>query len=353
MFRKFFATASILFASNVLADEGFLLEDLPDHITASVEAREKIFAKLPQNNGAGFEFFLDDLQSWSVGQTVKVAFLGGTSQLHSDIANATKQITDNCNLKLDFGFDGNSGQFRTWTTNDSNYSAEIRVSFDQKGYFSLVGTDSTNPAIGGIGEPVGGRANQRSLNLGGFDTARPASWMKTVRHEFLHALAFNHEHQSPMGGCDSQFRWDDDAGYQFTKDANGQYIVDNAGKRPGIYTYLSGAPNNWSRAKVDFNLRQASTGSGSAGPFDRESIMLYRFPSLFYVSNNSSCTPVGAGDDLSAGDIAGLKKLYPQGQSAVAAVEKRFNSLKAAVFNSMESIPEVKGLHANRLEFKK
>ena len=61
---------------------------------------------------------------------------------------------------------------------------------------------------------------------------------KTARHEFLHALAFQHEHQSPMGGCDSQFRWDNDAGYAFSQDDNGQFISDPNGKRPGIYTYL-------------------------------------------------------------------------------------------------------------------
>ena len=234
-----------------------------------------------------------------------------------------------------------------WTTSDVAHAAEIRVSFDQGGYFSLVGSDSSNPQIGGLGQAVGGRANQRSLNLGGFDVARPASWAKTTRHEFLHALAFHHEHQSPVGGCDSQFRWDDDPGYLFTQDANGQYITDPNGKRPGIYTYLSGAPNHWSRAKVDHNLRQAPAGSVSTGPFDRESIMLYRFPALFYVSTPSPCAPLGTGENLSNGDITGLKHLYPDAQPEIQTIAARQSKLRETISKKANVQAEIKEFYSN------
>ncbi len=191
---------------------GPMLDDLPDHVIATVEVRDKLFASLPQGGGPGLEFYINDLQKWPEGQTVRVAFLGGSTGLHREIADATKQITDNCNVKLDFGFNPATGTYRTWSTNDTSYSAEIRVSFDQRGYFSLVGRDSVNENIGGAVEAVGGRPNQRTLNLGGFTVSKPATWKRTTRHEFLHALGFNHEHQSPVGGCDSQFRWDDDRG---------------------------------------------------------------------------------------------------------------------------------------------
>ena len=329
------------------AQDEFILDDLPDHVTASLEARAKWFASLPQGNNPGFNFFLDDLQAWSPGQTVSVAFLGGTTPLHKDIAEATKQITDNCNIKLDFGFNPTTGKYRSWSTSDTTHAAEIRVSFDQNGYFSLLGRDSSNPTIGAPGQAVGGRANQRSLNLGGFDVSRPASWIKTTRHEFLHALAFNHEHQSPMGGCDSQFRWDDEAGYQLTQDANGQYITDPNGKRPGIYTYLSGAPNHWSRVKVDHNLRQAPSGSGTAGTFDRASIMLYRFPALFYVSTPNPCAPLGGGDDLSAGDIAGLQYLYPTTPANIQAIAGRQANVRNVISKAAGIKDDVKLLYAN------
>ena len=341
------ATVTLLSSSQLFAQEDLLLDDLPDHVTATVEARAHWFAALPQGDTPGFEFFVDDLQKWSSGQNVlRVAFLGGNTVLHEDIADATKEITDACNIKLDFGLNPTTGKYRTWSTSDTAYAAEIRVSFDQKGYFSLVGSDSANPSIGAPGRAVGGRANQRSLNLGGFDVSRPASWIKTTRHEFLHALSFHHEHQSPMGRCDSQFRWENDAGYQFTQDANGRYITDPEGKRPGIYTYLSGAPNHWSRAKVDHNLRQAAPGSGSAGAFDRASIMLYRFPRLFYVSNPNPCAPLGNGKNLSAGDIAGLKLLYPHDNDSILARAERQRHLFNAISNSPQLNATVKELYS-------
>ena len=55
--------------------------------------------------------------------------------------------------------------------------------------------------------------DQRSLNLGGFAIQKPQNWMGVVRHEFLHALGFEHEHQSPVSVCETEFRWDDDSGY--------------------------------------------------------------------------------------------------------------------------------------------
>lgn len=61
-----------------------------------------------------------------------------------------------------------------------------------------------------------------------------------MRHKFLHALAFHHEHQNPASSCEEEFRWQDDIAYHPTRDAIGMYINDYAGRRPGIYTYLAG-----------------------------------------------------------------------------------------------------------------
>jgi hypothetical protein len=288
----------------------FILEDLPQGVRETMAERDAWLATLPRAS-SGEEFLVADLQRWAPGQTVRVAFLGGSTELHRDIADATLQITDACNLQLDFGFDPATGSFRTWSTADTAYAAEIRVSFDQGGYFSLVGTDSIDAAIGRPFDPVGGRPHQRSLNLGGYDVRRPADWRGTTRHEFLHALAFHHEHQNLNGPCQDEFRWDDDPGYARTQDARGVFINDAQGRRPGIYTYLSGAPNRWDRAKVDHNLRAHAHGENTAGAFDPASVMLYRFPPLFYRQAPSPCAPAGNGQDLSDGDRAGLRLLYP------------------------------------------
>ena len=306
-----------------LYDEEVIFESLPEDVISTMEVRDRWFTRSVPPPEGGEAFVVEDLLRWQPGQTVRVAFLGGDTQLHSDIAGATQEITAACNIKLDFGFNAQTGTFRRWSTTDQQYAADIRVSFDQSGYFSLLGTDSKNPNIGAQGGPVGGRPNQRSLNLGGFHVQRPETWQGTTRHEFLHALAFHHEHQHPGGGCTDEFRWQDDPGYQPTRNENGVYISDEQGRRPGIYTYLAGAPNFWSRATVDHNLRRLPPEGLTTGNFDRASIMLYRFPPLFYRSSPSPCAPSTNGQTLSAGDRQGLLHLYPFEQDEVTFLSAR------------------------------
>jgi hypothetical protein len=291
------------------------LESLPDEVVSSMELRDAWLASVAAT-GQGLEFLVSGLRAWTPGSTVLVAFLGGDSELHGKIADAAAPISAACNLTLDFGRT-DTGTFRTWSESDTTYTADIRVSFDQGGFFSLLGTDSTDRFIGAGGGPVGGGPGQRSLNLGGFTSALPTRWKGTVRHEFLHALAFNHEHQNLRGPCQDDFRWENDLGYVPTTDARGVFVADSAGRRPGIYTYLAGPPNRWPRAKVDHNLRPPTNPDLISSEFDRASVMLYRFDALFYRTSPSPCAPTGNGEELSAGDQAGLKMLYPVDPDAV------------------------------------
>ena len=330
----------------ITEEDGIMVDNLPDSVVASMEVRDRWFTT-SSPSGDTKSFLIGDLVRWLPGQTLRVAFLGGDTALHRDIEDATRQITDACNIKLDFGFNPTTGKYRTWSTSDTTYSAEIRVSFDQGGYFSLLGNDSISPNIGAPGQPVGGRPNQRSLNLGGFHVQRPASWKGTTRHEFLHALAFHHEHQSPSGGCDSEFRWEDDPGYQPTRNAQGVYIIDANGKRPGIYTYLAGAPNFWGVAKVDHNLRQIRTSDVIVGGFDRGSIMLYRFQDFFYRTAPSPCAPIGDGQNLSTSDKAGLRKIYPHTPNEVESLtERRLGAFKSLLNSEVLSTELKKGVES-------
>ena len=300
-----------------LGADDIVLDSLPDSVEETIRKRDKWVADR-RGREPGLEFVVSDVQRWTPGRTVRVAFLGGTEALHRDIEDATRVITEACNLKLDFR--NANGGFRTFTETDTEYAAEIRVSFDLGGYFSLVGTDSVNPLIGRAQDVVGGRPGQRSLNLGGFAVQRPTTWRGTTRHEFLHALSFHHSHQNMRGPCEQEFRWDDDPGYQQTRDARGVFVADANGLRPGIYTYLSGPPNSWPKAQVDHNLRsQVDDPTVVAGPFDSASVMLYRFPALFYKSVPSRCAPTGDGTELSDGDRRGLQLLYPHTAAEVAA----------------------------------
>ncbi len=190
------------------------------------------------------------------------------------------------------------------STTDTAYAADVRISFNQEGYWSLVGQDSVNSAIIQPG--------QASMNFGGFTLFRPADWEGVVIHEFGHAFGFEHEHQNPIGGRDDEFRWKDDPGYLPTTDTAGEYIQDSQNKRPGIYTVLGGPPNSWLQAKVDFNLRQLPDSHAyMIGPFDRNSIMKYYFPAWMFASGEQSRCYSKENLQLSAGDKTGFAKAYP------------------------------------------
>ena len=297
---------------------GTILESLPDDVVAGLEVRNAWRQEIAKSTD-GLEFIVADLARWPVGSVVRVAFLDGDTTLHSDIETATAQIAAATNLRLDFGRDQQTGEYRRWSETDTVLQAEIRVSFDMGGYWSLVGTDSTDPTIAPVG-PIGGGPGQRSLNLGGFKTNKPQGWEGIVRHEFLHALAFQHEHQNMRGPCEADFRWENDAGYAPTTNANGVFIPDAQGRRPGIYTYLAGPPNRWSKAKVDHNLRTAEDPMAVTSGFDPASVMLYRFAKFFYKTDPSPCAPKGDGVNLSNGDKRALNLLYPANVEAVDAL---------------------------------
>jgi hypothetical protein len=332
-----------------LQDGDLVLDSLPNDVAATIEVRNRFMTNLAMGGQVGAEFVLADLQRWLPGQTVRVGFLDGNKDLHGEIEDATKEISDACNLTLDFGKDA-QGNYRRWAETDTQFVAEIRVSFDKDGYFSLVGIDSINRNIGTPIGRVGGRPNQASLNLGGFAVQKPSTWRGTVRHEFLHALGFHHSHQNMRGPCEASFRWDDDPGYEPTQDPRGVFIEDQNGRRPGIYTYLAGFPNFWGRDQVDHNLKTEEDPSLVVGPFDRRSVMLYRFPALFYRTANSPCAPDGDGQSLSDLDKRGLQLLYPptaaERDPIVASqrtLQRELEKLESTSSRGAESVPGAGG----------
>lgn len=245
-------------------------------------------------------------QRWPVGSLVRVAFRGGTPELHEEIEAAALEWVGPDGANLQLSFRNADGSFRLWSPQDRAYEAEIRVGFDQKGRWSLVGDESINSTI------PGGGSGQASLNLGGFDQARPADWRGTVIHEFGHALGFEHEHQSPAAACN--FRFYNDPGYELTTDKEGWYKKDDRERRPGLYTYLGGKANYWTRAEVDGNLKAIRVSSAYLrSEFDNASIMKYWFPaSYFKAGDRSPCYSATESNTLSALDLAGAREAYPR-----------------------------------------
>jgi hypothetical protein len=285
-----------------------ILESFPPRIQARLENRDRFLRELPRINGHAPRALIERLKCWTPGSTITVAFEGGAADLHRDIARAANKWAAHGNFKLDFGHNPQTGAYRSWKASDNTYTAQIRISFRAEdaysGYWSFVGHDSVNSTVVRPGEP--------SMNLESFDVARPADWEAVVLHEFGHALGFHHEHQQPVGGCDSEFRWENDPDYIPTQDQHKQYIPDANGKRPGVYTVLAGAPNFWSEAIVNHNLRQlADSDAYLKTPFDPKSIMKYSFDAWMFTRGQDSHCFTLPNTELSDMDKQGCTMAYP------------------------------------------
>lgn len=325
----------------VSASDELLLDPYPDDVQAAVEARDRFLRNLETvADGIALESVLDNLARWQPGQTLRVAFLEGSPALHEQIANTASEWSEYANLGFDFGLDQATGRYRSWSLTDTEYQADIRISFftgmdRRRGYWSNLGRDSIDPTIASPGAP--------SMNFGGFLTGIPDGGLATVIHEFGHALAFHHEHQHPIGGCELDFRWEDDPGYVPTRSPQGEYIPDASGKRPGLYTRLGGPPNGWPKAKVDFNLRQLrETHAYTVGPFDVKSIMKYAFPAWMFREGEQSLCFSQRNLVLSEQDKIGAADAYPAAAAAVAEITDQRRAVLESVAQAPAVSPETK-----------
>ena len=99
----------------LLQDGDLVLDDFPDSVAESLRERDQERADAANGSDA-FEFAVADLQRWPPGSRVTVAFRGGSDALRGKIEAATRQITDACDIVLDFRTP--TGAFRTWTDKD-------------------------------------------------------------------------------------------------------------------------------------------------------------------------------------------------------------------------------------------
>ena len=257
-----------------------IMEGYPDDIRVRMEQRaiDRSLQFSRELNGHPTELIFEDLLLWDT-KSILVSFKGGDTDLHHKIAETAVLWTNYANILFDFGYQPATQKYREWVPNDRSH---VRVGFQDEGYWSLLGQDSQDPEIISPGEIT--------LNLEKFDIKLPPDYKAIVLHLFGHALGFHHEHQSLVADCD--FDWDT------------------------VYKYLAGPPNYWSKAKVDFNLRQMPAGGFTFSPHDKDSVMHYSFPAWMFFSTTSSLCYTEENDDLSAEDKKMAAKAYPSGEEA-------------------------------------
>jgi hypothetical protein len=148
--------------------------------------------------------------------------------------------------------------------------AVIRIGFESGPSYSYVGRDA-------LAIP----SDKKTMNLGWVGNNAVIN-RNLVLHEFGHALGFVHEHNSPVNGIS----WD----------------------KEKTYTYFGGAPNYWSRERVDINVfMQYSSSKTNFSSYDPISIMHYQIDSA--LTTNKISTPFNA--DLSATDKQYAGIFYP------------------------------------------
>lgn len=214
---------------------------------------------------------------------ISACFYDGTDALARRVVQAARGWElPGSSVKFDFGDPVSPRRC------DPASGATVRISFNGKGTWSLVGLESRF-------------ASQATMN---FDQGRdwlavaPRDFRRIVQHEFGHALGLYHEHQHPAVQCAAEIDW---------------------AKAMALYR---GAKYNQTEEVIRQNFETLLT-SYSAGAFDEKSIMLYDLPSsifraeLFSGGNKPSCYFETRTYEISGGDMAAILKYYPANRQLV------------------------------------
>lgn len=216
-----------------------------------------------------FEMALFTTKKWANGRKIGVRFLDGTKKQKSQTQKYAEVWEQYANVNFDFSAKAN---------------AEIRISFQERGSWSALGTDALATAWFPKSKPT--------MNYGWLrDDSEEKEWRRVVLHEFGHALGAIHEHQNPEGGI----QWN----------------------LPEVYRVFSGPPNNWDKAKIDFNIVQKySITQLNATKYDKKSIMLYAFPGNLIVGGEATANNT----DVSSQDKKFIGEMYPKEAPVAAAM---------------------------------
>lgn len=208
-----------------------------------------------------FEMALFTTKKWANGRKIGVRFLDGSKKQKAQTQKYAEVWEQYANIDFNFA---------------AGAAAEIRISFREVGSWSALGTD----CLATQSFPK----NKPTMNYGWLkDDTAEEEWRRVVLHEFGHALGAIHEHQNPSGGI----KWN----------------------LAEVYRVFSGPPNNWDKAKIDFNIVQKySMSQLNATKYDRKSIMLYAFPGNLIEGG----APTPNNNNISTADKKFIAEMYPK-----------------------------------------
>lgn len=193
---------------------------------------------------------------WPQRSTIRIRFLEGTKTQQDKAWREFAEVDALVNLTL---------------VKVTAEPSDLRVRFNRdNGHWSYVGTDNLKVP-----------AEKETMNIGLSSLDFRSEWRRVAQHELMHALGFQHEHQSP----NSTIPWD----------------------KAAVYDYY-GRTQGWSKSTVDYQVLKRETGTNwQATAFDKASIMQYPVPGEL----TGFKFAVGWNSKRSATDNAELKRRYP------------------------------------------
>ena len=216
----------------------------------------------PNEVGRITRLALVNSKKWQAGSKLRCRFLDGTLKMRKKVEAIAHLWEKHASIKLNFVKTG---------------PAEIRISFGaDSGSWSAVGRDALNKMYFPTYQPT---MNYGWLN----DNTDDEEYSRVVLHEFGHALACIHEHQSPTFSR----VWNKDA----------------------VLKYFQGPPNYWTLEDINHNVLSKYSPKGlSSTQFDPKSIMLYSFDGALF---SDGLGPTNSNKSLSAYDVKMIQSMYP------------------------------------------
>lgn len=217
---------------------------------------------------------------------------GGNDVVASLVRQAASEWNQFSSVKFDFG--PASG----WTNCLSPLRGyfEVRIGFAERGYWSVVGTDSET-RLDSFAPSMNFFGFNRTYSDSRFSPATVAKeadryHVATIKHEFGHALALLHEVQNPNLGCYGEIKWDGPE---------------------NVFQIFARDPYHWSSDRVYRNLGFIANADPDyvAGPSDPQSIMMYSLPAEVFRRGQASPCRVDVNYEISAKDKQVVAKLYP------------------------------------------